>query len=442
MRGNLRIVGMQFYPDADSGDTRFPALIVSHGYTGNYSDFIRFCRKFAQAGYAAFCFSFCGGGRFGQPEETKSDGDSRDMSVLSEVEDLMAVKEYVKSRPFVNPEKIVLAGFSQGGFVSGITAARSADVSLLILVYPALAIPHDARLGRMGGAHYDPKNVPEELDCGNTVLGRQFHEQMAAMDPFLELAPYQGPVLILHGTADTLIPCSYSQHMKNCYRPGQCHLQLIEKMGHGQNEAQEDSMIASMKEFLSGRTEVLTIHVIITGSERKEVSENQTETAGKNRRTIDLPETIKTNESQTESTNTGNMADIEVKSEETVTDTETGLAKCESDRGKKSNLDIFFTGYCDTEYFHGVIQPYGCDHREYAGDECTEVCASYELCGLDADGKNCSLAIENRWDDAAGTWKPRIQTESQALAWMNGADLTAVLEDGNNGVVVRVFADV
>ena len=38
-------------------------------------------------------------------------------------------------------------------------------------------------------------------------------------------------------------------------------------------------------------------------------------------------------------------------------------------------------------------------------------------------------------------WKPVVQTDSAALAWLDHADLTAVLEGGDGGPTVRVFAD-
>lgn len=54
----------------------------------------------------------------------KSDGNTTDMSVLTEVKDLEAVIEYAESKTYTNSSKILLMGCSQGGFVSVITAAK------------------------------------------------------------------------------------------------------------------------------------------------------------------------------------------------------------------------------------------------------------------------------------------------------------------------------
>ena len=45
------------------------------------------------------------------------------MSVLTEVNDLETVIDYVSTMPYVNKDKIFLMGWSQGGFVSALVAA-------------------------------------------------------------------------------------------------------------------------------------------------------------------------------------------------------------------------------------------------------------------------------------------------------------------------------
>ena len=44
---------------------------------------------------------------------------------------------------------------------------------------------------------------------------------------------------------------SYVLHAKESYEDGQCHLQLIRNAGHGFDEKQTESMIASIKQFLN-----------------------------------------------------------------------------------------------------------------------------------------------------------------------------------------------
>ena len=377
-RNGLLIRGAQYFPMDFQEDRSYPAIIISHGFTGNYTDVEDFCRDFAQMGYAAFAFSFCGGSSKDTPECVKSDGKSTDMTIWPEVADLMAVKDYVKELSFIDKSNLILLGFSQGGFVSGLVAAACGEeIKKLIMVFPALCIPDHARRGCLGGASYDATKVPEEINCGKTILGKKIHDSVVGMDPYLELSAYNGPVLILQGMEDSIVDYSYAIRAQANYKKGQCHLQLIQNMGHGYNEEQQKSAVASMRQFLRDRDEILAIRVIITRSESV-VEENI----------------------------------------------------------RKS--DIYFTGYCDNQYFQGCIIPEGCDKQEYVDEVQTKIRAEYILVGVDCDGEKCFIHIVNQW--GGDEWRPIIKTDSKALAWLNEADLTAVLESGRGGLTVRVYA--
>ena len=69
----------------------------------------------------------------------------------------------------------------------------------------------------------------------------------------------------------------------------------------------------------------------------------------------------------------------------------------------------------------------------------TKIRAEYTLKGIDQNGKNCSVHIINQKN--GDKWKPVIKTDSEALKWINDADLTAVLEMENGGPTVRIYAD-
>ncbi|MNI86495.1 Prolyl oligopeptidase family protein [compost metagenome] len=61
------------------------------------------------------------------------------MTVLTECEDLKAVMDYVKSLSYVDANQVTLMGFSQGGFISALTAAQRAnEVEALILPFPGV----------------------------------------------------------------------------------------------------------------------------------------------------------------------------------------------------------------------------------------------------------------------------------------------------------------
>lgn len=235
MQNDKEIEGVLYFPNEFNESKKYGVVIVSHGFISNYMEAIPYCEHFAQAGYIAVCFNF--------HEGTK-------MCISSEVSELIAVKNYMQSKVYVDVKNIILMGFSQGGLVSGLTAARCKDeIAKLIMVYPALCIPDDARRGKLGGGRYDINNVPECIDCGRTTIGKIFHEDVVNMDVYLELATYKGPVLILHGTADSMVDYTYSMRAQKMYEEGQCHLQIIENAGHGFNKEQRESVLAFIKQF-------------------------------------------------------------------------------------------------------------------------------------------------------------------------------------------------
>lgn len=352
-----------------------PAIIISHGFGGNMQGTNEaYCEAFAAAGYAAFRFDFCGGGVV-----SESDGLTTDMTIWTEAADLTAVVRYVQALPYVDASRIVLMGESQGGFVSGLVAAAlGKEIWRLIMAFPALCIPDHARLGCLGGALYSLDAVPEVMDCPNGMrIGRVQHEAVVGMDPFLELAKYDGPVLLMHGMQDAVVNWAYSVKARAAYRPGQCHLQLIRSADHGFNEEIFEAAVVSALQFLEGKREVLTIQVIVTHACTLE------------------------------------KTDAYVK------------------------YGVYFGGWCDTETLRGTILPGAVDVQTKVGDEPARLRAEYTLEGLDPAGKLCRVHVVNQ--KRGRFYRPVIDTDSEALGWMNGHEFVAALEGFDGGLTVRIF---
>ena len=141
------------------------------------------------------------------------------MTVFTEMEDLKAVIAYAKAQPFADPDRLLLMGCSQGGLVTALTAAEpETQAEAIILFYPALSIPDDARKGSMMRARFDPADIPETMRCGPMKLGRDYAASVLELDPFSVISAYRGDVLIVHGSADTLVDISYSGRAFDAYR--------------------------------------------------------------------------------------------------------------------------------------------------------------------------------------------------------------------------------
>ena len=247
-RDGLTIRGTHYRPKGES----LPIAIVSHGFMAFQDTVRQYTKELARLGYTAFCFDFCGGSVI----KGKSDGKTTEMSVLTEVKDLEAVMNYAKSLPYTKNDGILLMGCSQGGFVSALTAVkRKAEVSKLILFYPALCIPDDARAGKMMFARFDPKNIPERISCGPMKLGRCYVSDVIGMGPYEEIMDYLNDVLIVHGTKDRIVKLDYSCKAYEVYKnTGDSNRRVVFKMleggAHGFSRKHDAIAMEWMREFV------------------------------------------------------------------------------------------------------------------------------------------------------------------------------------------------
>lgn len=211
-RGNMTIRGIA-YRRADNVCTKLFPVVICHGFTSDQTRTAPYAEFLAEHGFAAYTFDFIGGGF-----NTISDGTMEEMTVLTEVEDLKCVIAYLKTQPAIDMKKLVLMGCSQGGFVSGLTAADlQEEIDRLVMIYPALCIPDDARKGSMQILKFDPDNVPEILEAGRLRLSGEYAKSVMNMDAIKEVTRYNGSVLIVHGDADEIVPYHYAEDAFRAY---------------------------------------------------------------------------------------------------------------------------------------------------------------------------------------------------------------------------------
>lgn len=247
-RDGLTIRGYEYRPEG----TNLPIAIVSHGFMANQMTVKHYAKYLAEMGYAAFCYDFCGGCVM----MGKSDGNTTDMSVLTEVSDLQAVIRYSRGLDYTDGSDILLMGCSQGGFVSALTASKlKREINKLVLFYPALCIPDDARKGKMMWAEFDPENIPEIINCGPMKLGRRYASDVVNMDPYEEIRGYEGDVLIVHGTADKIVDISYAQKAAEVYKSEPCDRKIvyctIEGGRHMFSKKHDEIALQHLKQFVT-----------------------------------------------------------------------------------------------------------------------------------------------------------------------------------------------
>jgi dienelactone hydrolase len=157
------VIVTQFKP---AGAGPFPLVIINHGRSATdrsqpprfrYTQQVRF---FTERGYAVFVPTRLGYGATGvEPDPEESGGcsqkDYAPMAAAASTE-VLAVLDYAKRQPYVNPERVLLVGQSVGGYTTTAAAARM----------PAGLV---AAINFAGGAGGDPDKHPGVPCQGNKL---------------------------------------------------------------------------------------------------------------------------------------------------------------------------------------------------------------------------------------------------------------------------------
>ena len=231
-KGDKSIYGILYSPAKPNGTV----IIMSHGYNGSHKDWVKEGTLFADNGYTAYAYDFCGGS-----VNSKSSGKTTEMTITSEKEDLLAVVDYFKNLD--GTEKIFLLGGSQGGFISSLVAAELKDeIGALAMYFPALCVPDD-----WAKNYPDPSEAPDTFDFWGMDLSREFVEDVQKIDVFGTIGDYKGDVLILHGDEDPVVPYSYSETAKETYENAE--LVKMDGEGHGWSEKAAPKAMEMVLEF-------------------------------------------------------------------------------------------------------------------------------------------------------------------------------------------------
>jgi hypothetical protein len=235
-KSGLRLCGIWHFPKIKTGK----AIILALGLNVDKDEegiFKPLSERLVNNGYAVFRFDFRGHG--------ESEGNSVDMTVAGEVEDLdVAIDEVVLN----NYRTVGLLGGSLGGPVSVYsTLNKPDDIKALCLWNPALNF--DTAFLNPVTSHLKDKIIQIRKDFeekGFTIMGRnkktigkQFFEEMKNLYPFEELKKISVPTIIVHSKADTYVPYNDSVEYVRLLPNGE--LITLEGIGHGfQEENEED----------------------------------------------------------------------------------------------------------------------------------------------------------------------------------------------------------
>ena len=207
-----RIYGQMYLPENPSG--KLPTVILSHSSSLTHAAMAGYADSLAMHGYASYCFDFRGGSK-----ESLSEGNVDDMTLFTEIEDLKTVMKTISALDYVDKSRIYLMGSSLGGAVSALVAEEMpSSASGLILFYPAF-------------------NISSLVNgfAGFPGMETAFTESLKDYDIMEHIGNYPGPVLIIQGTKDFIVPPSVAQEACEKYQNAELH--LIKGANHGFNKA-------------------------------------------------------------------------------------------------------------------------------------------------------------------------------------------------------------
>ena len=192
--GTLRIYARICRPN-DSG--AHDVIIYNHGgYAGlDVDPFTANCAASAQAGYVWIASSYRG--------EDSSDGSVE--LCLGEVDDVLRMIDIALAQPYANAMHVLMYGGSHGGCVTLRALERGAPVNAAIDIYGPTDWAALDRFWRMSGTNTQFAGVLEQAVGGTPD---QVPAAYLARSPlyFLGDVPPNVPLLLIHGTADTIVP--------------------------------------------------------------------------------------------------------------------------------------------------------------------------------------------------------------------------------------------
>lgn len=216
-REDNHIGGKLYMPGGKKGP--LPAVILCHGLFGSHKDLSVYAMAAAEMGSAAVCFDFCGG----PVGESLSDGSAQENSISTESADLKAVYDALVARSDIDPDRIIVMGASQGGLIASYFAAENPEkVKALGLFYPAFNLPDLVRAAFDLLYDGDTGKLPDPVVLLPDILpdvkfSKKYVMEASALYPFEFIGYYKGPVNIIHGDADIVVPLETSREALKKY---------------------------------------------------------------------------------------------------------------------------------------------------------------------------------------------------------------------------------
>lgn len=226
---NEKLIGIETKPDKKQ--VKYPTVILVHGFGVNKSEsgmFDELAKHLAEDGIVSYRFDFSGLG--------ESQGDYLETSLTKLKEDLDSVLNFVKSKPYLDQNKIGIHAQSLG---TSTTIALHPEIKTIILT-GAVAHPKDRLITSFGNG-YNPEGISERYSESTQRLIKvnpKFWKDFDNYNLPELIKQIHCPILFIHGSLDDKVPQTEMEELfQNANEPKQ--KVLLEGADHGLNPKRE-----------------------------------------------------------------------------------------------------------------------------------------------------------------------------------------------------------
>jgi pimeloyl-ACP methyl ester carboxylesterase len=190
-------------------------VVMFHGFTGHKNEnsymFRTLSRMLEAESVASLRFDFSGSG--------DSDGDFKDMTYFTELEEAKAILEFACH--LTDCQKVIALGFSMGGAVLAQASLAKKDLIKKMILVSAAGNMKDLfkRLTETNRPVGD-----SDVDMGGYAMSKMTYESLKDFDLYANISTFDRPVLIIHGEQDTAVPLAYGQKYASLYLNARMHV--------------------------------------------------------------------------------------------------------------------------------------------------------------------------------------------------------------------------
>lgn len=201
-RDGLTLDGYLSRPKNNSGKP-VATIILPHGgpMAEDGAGFDNFSAFFVNRGYAVFQPNFRGSSGRGHEFMMQAVGGMG----LEMQDDLEDATQFLIEKKITDPKKVCIVGASYGGYAALMGATKTPDLFQCAISFAGIS---DIKKLRSGSRYYENKNAMRE-QLGNDM------EQLKKTSPVRMVDKIKVPILLIHGSKDTVVPVEQSRMMAN-----------------------------------------------------------------------------------------------------------------------------------------------------------------------------------------------------------------------------------